>query len=149
MGMCSLDYILSSCKMESQKICACCLASASKAFQGLDTVPCCSNLLNNNQTKWPCMEGALVKHCSTTQLCVTCCKNFLQQTTYRLQWNQHMHECSRCYGGTTKPTSVTSRALMHMLILLQSVCRLLEEVLATCDTKMSGATVIRSPGHQM
>ena len=39
------------------------------------------------------------------------------------------------------PTSVTFRALMHMLILLQSLCGLLEEIPATCCMKLSGATV--------
>ncbi len=32
---------------------------------------------------------------------------------------------------------------MHMLILLNSVCCLLEEILATCYMKLSGATVLQ------
>ncbi len=36
---------------------------------------------------------------------------------------------------------VTSRALTHMLILLWSLCCLLEEIIATCYMKLSGATV--------
>ncbi len=33
---------------------------------------------------------------------------------------------------------------MHMQILLQSVCCLLEEILATCYMKLSGAVVVLS-----
>ena len=36
--------------------------------------------------------------------------------------------------GMTEPTSVTSKALLPMLILLQSVCSLLQEILATHHT---------------
>ncbi len=38
-------------------------------------------------------------HYSTTQFHETRSTNFLQQTTQRPRQNQHMHECSRCYGG--------------------------------------------------
>ncbi len=47
------------------------------------------------------------------------------------------------------PTTVPSRALMHMLILLLSQCCLLEEILATRYMKLSGATVGCKGSSQM
>ncbi len=48
--------------------------------------------------------------------------------------------CAFCH------TPVTSRALMHMQILLQSVFPLLEQRYTPCYVKLSGATVGRSWG---
>ncbi len=50
-------------------------------------------------------------HCSTTQLPVTCCKNFLWQITHRLQKNMHMYWVPGCDDGMTKLTTLNVQAL--------------------------------------
>ncbi len=66
----------------------------------------------------------------------TCSKRFLQQTTHRLQYTVII------FTSALDATEVCF--VMHMVIVLQSVCCLLQEILAKCYRKMSGVNMISS-----
>ncbi len=75
-----------------------------------------------------------------------CCEELGRTNTWNIETKiklrgLYMVYMDNCHTSA-KLTFVTSRALMHMLILLLSLCCLLEEILATCYMKFSGATVV-------
>ncbi len=86
--------------------------------------------------------GMPLYHCSTTHFCVTSSKNFSSRrhtnyNAYTYAWGSFGRLLRRPFDMSygTEP----SHAYAHLMYF---VCCLLGEVLATCDTKLSGATVV-------